>query len=174
MATTTRRSSRRRRGRWFAHSSGKRVGWSRTSLPQAARSSRGVPSPKSGWRPTNVSARAIVLRMQNGFGEWRQLEAHVTDLRADRQIRGVVLNARDITERLRLEEQLTQQAFHDSLTGLPNRALFRDRLDQALARSDRSDDVLAVLLLDLDGFKQVNDSLGHDAGDQLLQEDAVR
>ena len=118
--------------------------------------------------------REIVFRMQNGFGEWRQLEAHVTDLRADRQIRGVVLNARDITERMRLEEQLTQQAFHDSLTGLPNRALFRDRLDQALARSDRSDDVLAVLLLDLDGFKQVNDSLGHDAGDQLLQEVAVR
>ena len=106
----------------------------------------------------------------NRFGEWRHLEAHVTDLRGDRQVRGVVLNARDVTERVRLEEELTRQAFHDGLTGLANRALFRDRLDQALARSARSRDVLAVLLVDLDGFKQVNDSLGHDAGDELLQD----
>ena len=111
----------------------------------------------------------IVFRLLNRFGEWRHLEAHVTDLRADRQIRGVVFNARDITERIRLEEQLTRQAFHDGLTGMANRALFRDRLDQALARSERSLGVLAVLLIDLDGFKQVNDSLGHDAGDQLLK-----
>jgi diguanylate cyclase (GGDEF)-like protein/PAS domain S-box-containing protein len=116
----------------------------------------------------------IVFRVANEFREWRHLEAHVTDLRADRQIRGIVLNARDATERLRLEEELTRQAFHDGLTGLPNRALFRDRLDQALARSERSQDALAVLLLDLDGFKQVNDSLGHDAGDQLLEEVARR
>jgi diguanylate cyclase (GGDEF)-like protein/PAS domain S-box-containing protein len=116
----------------------------------------------------------IVFRVANEFREWRHLEAHVTDLRADRQIRGIVLNARDSTERLRLEEELTRQAFHDGLTGLPNRALFRDRLEQALARSERSHDALAVLLLDLDGFKQVNDSLGHDAGDQLLQDVARR
>ncbi|TML61234.1 MAG: EAL domain-containing protein [Actinobacteria bacterium] len=116
----------------------------------------------------------IVFRVANEFHEWRHLEAHVTDLRADRQIRGIVLNARDVTERLRLEEELTHQAFHDGLTGLPNRALFRDRLDQSLARSKRSHEGLAVLLLDLDGFKQVNDSLGHDAGDQLLEEVARR
>ncbi len=116
----------------------------------------------------------IVFRLQNRFGEWRHLEAHITDLRADRRIRGVVLNARDISERVRLEEQLTRQAFHDGLTGLANRALFRDRLEQALARSERSRGALAVLLVDLDGFKQVNDSLGHDAGDQLLQAVAER
>jgi diguanylate cyclase (GGDEF)-like protein/PAS domain S-box-containing protein len=116
----------------------------------------------------------IVFRVTNEFGDWRHLEAHVTDLRADRQIRGIVLNARDVTERLRLEEELTHQAFHDGLTALPNRALFRDRLDHALARSERSPEPLAVLLLDLDGFKQVNDSLGHDAGDQLLEEVARR
>src|SRR5438034_921726 len=63
---------------------------------------------------------------------------------------------------------------HDALTDLPNRALFRDRLGQALAKSERTNDLLAVLLLDLDGFKQVNDSLGHDAGDQLLQHVAER
>jgi diguanylate cyclase (GGDEF)-like protein/PAS domain S-box-containing protein len=116
----------------------------------------------------------IVFRVANDFHEWRHLEAHVTDLRDDRRIRGIVLNARDVTERVRLEEELTHQAFHDGLTGLPNRALFRDRLDQSLARSERSGEGLAVLMLDLDGFKQVNDSLGHDAGDQLLEEVARR
>ena len=116
----------------------------------------------------------ILFRLQNRFGEWRQLEAYVTDLRPDRHIRGVVLNARDVTERVRLEEELTRQAFHDSLTGLANRALFRDRLVQSLVRSSRTGDPLAVLFVDLDEFKQVNDTLGHDAGDQLLQEVAVR
>jgi diguanylate cyclase (GGDEF)-like protein/PAS domain S-box-containing protein len=118
--------------------------------------------------------REIVFRLLNRFGEWRHVEAHVTDLRGDKAVRGVVLNARDITERIELEAQLTHQAFHDNLTGLANRALFRDRLDQALARAERSDRALAVLLVDLDGFKQVNDTLGHDAGDQLLQEVAER
>jgi diguanylate cyclase (GGDEF)-like protein/PAS domain S-box-containing protein len=116
----------------------------------------------------------VVFRVQNRFGEWRHLEAHVTDLRRERHVRGVVLNARDVTERVQLEDELTRQAFHDGLTDLANRALFRDRLDQALARSERSREALAVLLVDLDGFKQVNDSLGHGAGDQLLQEVASR
>jgi diguanylate cyclase (GGDEF)-like protein len=111
----------------------------------------------------------ILFRILNGSGEWRHVEAHVTDLRADRWVRGVVLNSRDVTERIKLEEQLTHQAFHDSLTGLANRALFRDRLDHALARAARSHHEVAVLLVDLDGFKQVNDSLGHDAGDELLR-----
>jgi diguanylate cyclase (GGDEF)-like protein/PAS domain S-box-containing protein len=123
---------------------------------------------------THGEPAEIVFRMTNRFGEWRHLEAHVTDLRSDRRIRGVVLNARDISERVRLEEQLTRQAFYDGLTELANRALFRDRLQQALARSSRSSSFLAVLLVDLDGFKQVNDSLGHDAGDELLQGVAQR
>jgi diguanylate cyclase (GGDEF)-like protein/PAS domain S-box-containing protein len=116
----------------------------------------------------------IVFRVLNTAGEWRHLEAHVTDLRQERWVRGVVLNARDVTERIKLGEQLTHQAFHDNLTGLPNRSLFRDRLDQALARAKRSGEFIAVLLIDLDGFKQVNDSLGHDAGDRLLSEVARR
>jgi diguanylate cyclase (GGDEF)-like protein/PAS domain S-box-containing protein len=118
--------------------------------------------------------REMVFQLLNTSGEWRHLEAHVTDLREDKAVRGVVLNARDVTERIELEAQLTHQAFHDNLTGLANRALFRDRLDQALARAERSDRSLAVLLVDLDGFKQVNDTLGHDAGDGLLQEVARR
>jgi len=101
----------------------------------------------------NGKPREIVFRMTNHFGEPRHLEAHVTDLRDDRHVRGVVLNARDVSERVQLEEELKRRAFHDSLTDLPNRALFRDRLDQALARSRRSREVLSVLLVDLDGFK---------------------
>ena len=120
------------------------------------------------------SPAQVIFRLVNRFGEWRNLEANVSDLRGDRQIRGVVLNARDVTERVRLEEELTRQAFHDGLTELANRALFRDRLDHALAQSVRSRTTLAVLLVDLDGFKQVNDSLGHDAGDHLLQQVAGR
>jgi len=116
----------------------------------------------------------LVFRVLDTSGAWRELEARVSDLRRDRQVRSVVFNTRDVTERVRLEEQLTRQAFHDGLTDLPNRALFRDRLDHALARSGRSAEPLAVMLVDLDGFKQVNDSLGHDAGDQLLQEVARR
>jgi diguanylate cyclase (GGDEF)-like protein len=110
----------------------------------------------------------MVFRLRNKFGETRVLEAHITDLRQDRRIKGVVMNARDITERVQLEDELTRQAFHDGLTGLANRALFRDRLDQGLARSARSASTVCVLLIDLDGFKQVNDTFGHPAGDALL------
>jgi diguanylate cyclase (GGDEF)-like protein/PAS domain S-box-containing protein len=122
----------------------------------------------------NGAPREFDFRLRSSFGEWRHLDCRVTDLRDDRYVNGIVLNARDSTERVRLEEELTRQAFHDGLTGLPNRALFRDRLDQALARSARSGDVLTVLLLDLDGFKQINDSLGHDAGDEMLRQVAAR
>ncbi|HEY3268004.1 MAG TPA: PAS domain S-box protein [Armatimonadota bacterium] len=82
--------------------------------------------------------------------------------------RVVLAVARDTTERAAFEEQLTHQAFHDPLTGLPNRALFMDRLEHALTSSSRRQDGVGVLFLDVDRFKIVNDSLGHPAGDQLL------
>jgi diguanylate cyclase (GGDEF)-like protein/PAS domain S-box-containing protein len=116
----------------------------------------------------------VVFRVRNRLGEWRHIEAHVTDMRDEQHVRGVVLNGRDVSERLVLEEELTRQAFHDGLTGLANRALFRDRLDHALARRPLSREPLALLLVDLDGFKQINDNFGHDVGDQLLLQVAAR
>ena len=116
----------------------------------------------------------MVFRIRNRLGEWRHIEAHVTDMRDEQHVRGVVLNGRDVSERLVLEEELTRQAFHDGLTGLANRALFRDRLDHALARRPASREALALLLVDLDGFKQINDNFGHDVGDQLLLQVAAR
>ena len=81
---------------------------------------------------------------------------------------GAVIVFRDITERKKFEEQLARHAFHDPLTGLPNRRLFLDHLDHAIRRSARSNEQHAVLFADVDRFKQINDSLGHHAGDGLL------
>ena len=95
----------------------------------------------------------------------------------DEQGNPTVLNVicRDITERKRAEQQLEQNAFYDALTGLPNRVLFMDRLEQTLERSKRQEDYLfAVLFLDLDRFKVINDSLGHGFGDRLLKAIARR
>ena len=81
-----------------------------------------------------------------------------------------MLNTRDVSERRAFEEQLQHQAFHDTVTGLANRALFHDRVHHALERQGRDGEALSILLLDLDDFKAVNDSLGHAVGDRLLIE----
>jgi diguanylate cyclase (GGDEF)-like protein/PAS domain S-box-containing protein len=118
--------------------------------------------------------RTLSLRLRGADGRYRELEAIADDRRADPVIDGILLNLRDVSERLELESRLRHQAFHDSLTGLPNRALFEDRLGHALARLRRRPGRAAVLFLDLDDFKTVNDSLGHAVGDELLRVTAQR
>ncbi|HEX8154779.1 MAG TPA: EAL domain-containing protein [Thermoanaerobaculia bacterium] len=86
----------------------------------------------------------------------------------------IVSVSRDISERKRAEEQIEYQAYHDALTGLPNRLLFRDRLTVALAHAKRMHECVAVMFLDLDRFKYVNDTLGHSLGDELLKAIATR
>ena len=97
-----------------------------------------------------------------------QVEASCRDLRADPTVAGLVLTMRDVTERRRLERELTHRAFHDSLTGLANRVLFHDRLQQALGRAARNGTMVGVLFIDLDDFKVINDTMGHACGDELL------
>jgi diguanylate cyclase (GGDEF)-like protein len=102
------------------------------------------------------------------------MDTLLTSQLTEQAIEGIVLNSRDITERKQFEDQLRHQALHDPLTGVPNRALFCDRLDQALAGQARRGGCVGVLFLDLDDFKSVNDTAGHLVGDGLLEAVAVR
>ncbi|MDP9360505.1 MAG: EAL domain-containing protein [Acidobacteriota bacterium] len=114
------------------------------------------------------------LRFRHKNGMWIWLEAFAQNMLHDPNVGAIVLNYRDVTERKASEKQLEYQAYYDALTGLPNRLLFRDRVINAIAQARRNRRGVAVMYLDLDHFKLVNDSLGHSLGDALLSEVAAR
>ncbi len=123
------------------------------------------------FREAVASPAALVsgeLRVRNSAGEWVVCENVFRSLLHEPSVGGVVLNTRDVTERKTLEAQLIRQALHDPLTGLANRLLLRDRASLAMARARRERRRVALMLVDLDDFKAVNDAFGHEAGDQLL------
>ena len=124
-------------------------------------------------KPHSESAEAE-WRMRYADGSFRHVSAVARNLLADARIAGLVITARDVEARKAFEEQLRHRAFHDELTGLANRALFFDRVDHALLQAARADAQAAVLFIDLDDFKAINDRLGHAAGDAVLQQVAKR
>ncbi|HEX7195657.1 MAG TPA: EAL domain-containing protein, partial [Candidatus Limnocylindria bacterium] len=119
------------------------------------------------------ATKTVELRSRHADGSWRTLEATGWNLVEDPVVAGIVVNYRDITERKALERQLIHDAFHDPLTGLANRALLADRTQHALARRSADEDVV-VMIMDIDDFKTINDSLGHGAGDQAIVAAAER
>ncbi|MEU6348802.1 EAL domain-containing protein [Streptomyces sp. NPDC047072] len=119
--------------------------------------------------PLEEPTTRIECRFRSGDGGWLNVESTV-----NRHHGGLIFNSRDVTERVRLQAQLQHNAEHDPLTDLPNRALFTQRVQHALSGRRTSDRGTAVLFIDLDGFKAVNDTIGHQAGDELLVQAARR
>ena len=117
-------------------------------------------------RPGSTLTTAHRLRHRNEA--WVSCETVGANLLDDPTVAGIVLTTRDVSERQAFEAQLIHQAFHDPLTGLANRLLFADRVDKALTQRRSTSGPLAVIFLDLDDYKNVNDSLGHHAGDEVL------
>ncbi len=129
------------------------------------------------FRETVLTGRGqrIEYRFMTVEGETREMESRGSVIKDEQgHVVRVVVVSQDITERKRLQEQVRQMAFHDPLTGLPNRRLFDDRFNLTMAATTRSNEFGALIFIDLDNFKLLNDSHGHDIGDQLLVETANR
>ncbi len=123
---------------------------------------------------SGVESHTFEWEMRHADGRYLQFEVQHTQLLEDEHVHGIVLNSRDISERKAFEDQLSHQAFHDPVTGLANRALFANRVAHALRSTVRTGSLVGVMFIDLDDFKTVNDSLGHQAGDIVLVEVAHR
>jgi diguanylate cyclase (GGDEF)-like protein/PAS domain S-box-containing protein len=139
----------------------------------------GLLHPEDGARLSTVIAACLAapgtvagpveFRLRHRDGTWRWVEAIVANHLDDPSVRGLIANAHDISERKAAEASLAHNATHDPVTALPNRLLFQDRVERALARLDREPGVFAVLFCDIDQFKVVNDTRGHTAGDDILR-----
>ena len=112
--------------------------------------------------------RVVEERITRLDGRIVHIQARCSDLRAEPNVAGLVFTLRDVTGQHQLEEELKHRAFHDALTGLPNRLLFLDRIGQQVATARRTGRITGVLFVDLDDFKVVNDTKGHSVGDELL------
>jgi diguanylate cyclase (GGDEF)-like protein/PAS domain S-box-containing protein len=119
-------------------------------------------------------SRTAQLRIAHGNGAYRHLEVVANNLLDNPAVNGIVLNAKDVTDQVEAAAELEERTFHDDLTGLPNRALLIERMQDALRRARERRLLVGILFLDLDRFKVVNESLGHTAGDELLSEVAAR
>jgi diguanylate cyclase (GGDEF)-like protein/PAS domain S-box-containing protein len=118
--------------------------------------------------------RVVEKRTTRRDGTSVYLQARCSDLRAEPNVAGLVFTLRDVTAQHKLEEELKHRAFHDALTGLPNRLLFQDRIAQRAGAAARDGSIAGVLFVDLDDFKVVNDTKGHSIGDELLVAVAAR
>jgi diguanylate cyclase (GGDEF)-like protein/PAS domain S-box-containing protein len=123
--------------------------------------------------PSLPASRHVQLRLKRGDG-WIWCDCAMTDLLRRPEVGGIVLNVRDVTAQRELEEQLRHQSFHDPLTGLTNRLLFGERISEALTERRPDGTSMAVMFVDLDHFKVVNDSLGHGSGDAVIEQAANR